>query len=448
MLKSKAVALILILIIIALTASAIYFFNQQTTTAVTTSTRADTGLAGGQAQVTDSCGFIRLTASESPACPRLVTDIDAAGKPLAAVTATNQVAEYTNTFTLTNISSAPRTVVYTKMGFFCDEPYGTATSNGNGGFRPVCIGNPVVIEETVTLQPNESKAVVVTTKNASAKACGTFQNDIIYGTFQNDINIKSVDGNAGCSVPTAEQVKAGNVAGWGLCQTGKSFTQCPAVPTTAPAETCGMVQVRINVCTEPSPTKCGGPCDDGDQYPDCEADHTCVQSSNGSFCAKKGLETKCLENGNNINCCVNPTYTPVPTYTPLPTYTPIPPIVQEQQQQQQQQQQQEQQTVTAPGGVIVQRSAPLVTTIVQPPQQVIVQQPAQAIAQAVQPTYTPAPPQPTYTVIPTFTPYPTQPPQASYTPVPPPPPPPVSGSPIPFILAGVPVILLILGMLL
>lgn len=443
----KRLALVLIIIIIIFTIGAIYFFNQQTTTALTTQTRADTGLAGGQAQVTDSCGFIRLSVSESPSCPRLVTDIDASGKPLAPVTTTNNVAEYSTTFTLTNVSNATRTVKYVKMGFFCDEAYGTATPNGNGGYRPVCIGNPNVITENVTLQPNESKAVVVTTRNATEKACGTFQNDIVYGTFQNDLNIVSVDGNTACSVPTAEQIKAGNVAGWGFCQTGKSFTQCPVVPTTAPTtapQTCGMVQVRINACTSPTtppPTKCGSPCDEGDQYPDCEADHVCVESGNGSFCAKRGLETNCQENGNATNCCVNPTNTPIPTYTPLPTYTPVPPpppIVQQQQQQQQQQQ-----TGT---NVITQQGAPQtvqVTTIVQLPAQQIIQQ--QQTVQQIQPTYTPQPLPPTYTIMPTFSPYPTQPAQPTYTPVPAPP---VSGSPLPFILAGIPVILLILGMVL
>jgi hypothetical protein len=48
-------------------------------------------------------------------------------------------------------------------------------------------------------------------------------------------------------------------------------------------------------------------------------------------------------------------------------------------------------------------------------------------------------------VIPTYTQFPTQPPQATYTPVPPPP---RSGNPIPFVVAGVPIVLLILGMLL
>jgi hypothetical protein len=81
-----------------------------------------------------------------------------------------------------------------------------------------------------------------------------------------------------------------------------------------------------------------------------------------------------------------------------------------------------------------------VQQIITSPPQIIVQQ-----QQQVQPTYTPVPPLPTFTIIPTYTPYPTLPAQATYTPVPPPP---VSGSPIPFIIAGVPVILLILGMLL
>jgi hypothetical protein len=163
-------------------------------------------------------------------------------------------------------------------------------------------------------------------------------------------------------------------------------------------------------CKAPQVVQCGQSCDNTTNNIKCQTGYTCTDYGSGKVCAKNSLMSQCTEANTSsatVDCCQEVTPTPIPTYTPFPsptpypTYTPIPP-------------------------------------------QVIVQQ-QQPQVQQVQPTYTPVPPPPTYTVIPTYTPFPTQPPQATYTPVPPPP---RSGNPIPFVVAGVPIVLLILGMLL
>ena len=237
--KRKLLTIILLVLVIAGTVSAIYFFNQATSTSQTTQTRADTGVAwqeNGQGKVAvDPCGFIQITASESPACKRLANALDASGNPISPVTGTNEVAEYSTTFTLKNLSNQTRTVAYKKMGFFCDEPYGQPTSDNQGGYRPHFISNPEISDETITLAPGEEKNITVVKRNQSAAKCGTFQNDIVYGSFQTDLNIVSVDGNTSCALPSTEAQARGSVAAWGLCQTGKPFAACPAAsPTTAP----------------------------------------------------------------------------------------------------------------------------------------------------------------------------------------------------------------------
>lgn len=159
-------------------------------------------------------------------------------------------------------------------------------------------------------------------------------------------------------------------------------------------------------CKAPVTVQCGESCGTNNRV--CQPGYTCTDYGSGKVCSKNSLMPQCTEASTSnakTDCCTEvtptppPTYTPYPSPTPYPTFTPLPP----------------------------------------PPQQQI------QYIQQVQPTYTPIPPPPTYTVIPTFTPFPTQPPQATYTPVPPPP---RSGNPIPFVVAGVPIILLILGMLL
>lgn len=157
-------------------------------------------------------------------------------------------------------------------------------------------------------------------------------------------------------------------------------------------------------CKAPQIVQCGQSCDSSTNNIKCQTGYTCTAYGSGKVCAKNTLMSQCSEASTSnatVDCCQEvtptliPTYTPFPSPTPYPTYTPFPVQVQ--------------------------------------------------YIQQVQPTYTPVPPPPTYTVIPTYTPFPTQPPQATYTPVPPPP---RSGNPIPFVVAGVPIVLLILGMLL
>lgn len=210
------------------------------------------------------------------------------------------------------------------------------------------------------------------------------------------------------------------------CYDNPSQTSCCSeptpTPTTRPTNT-------PSPTPSPRPAQCGYPC--GEDQGVCQNGEICVQSTDGRrYCSMPEHQQRCATNGGGYtNCCTaptptpQPTYTPVPSPTPQPTYTPIPPPPQQQQVIVQQQQ---------PQQVIVQQQ--------QQPQQVI-----QQVVQQVQPTYTPVPPPPTYTLIPTFTQYPTQPPQATYTPVPPPP---VSGNPIPWIVVGTPVLLMLLGMVL
>lgn len=208
------------------------------------------------------------------------------------------------------------------------------------------------------------------------------------------------------------------------CYDNPSQTSCCTEPTPTPTTK------PTNTPTptpSPRPAQCGYPC--GEDQGVCQNGEICVQSTDGRrYCSMPEYQQRCATNGGGYtNCCTaptptpQPTYTPVPSPTPQPTYTPIPPPPQPQQ-------------------VIVQQ---------QQPQQVVVQQQqpqvVQQVVQQVQPTYTPVPPPPTYTLIPTFTPYPTQPPQATYTPVPPPP---VSGNPVPWIVVGTPVLLMLLGMVL
>lgn len=240
----------------------------------------------------------------------------------------------------------------------------------------------------------------------------------------------------------------------GVDPTGKTcdaacviYTALPTTPTVAPTgttlpttgspapTTSPQVTPKLNACAYTECDDLTSPCNDG---------LICVAAINGRhYCSKPEFENACYTNPSEASCCtaptnapepsplptatlvptetptptltLTPTQTPTPTLSPTPTNTPTPLP-----------------TLTPLPPVYVQ-GPPRITYIVQ-------QQP-----QRVQPTYTPQPPQPTYTTIPTFTPYPTMATQATQTPVPPPP---VSGNPVPFIIAGVPVLMLILGMIL
>jgi hypothetical protein len=202
----------------------------------------------------------------------------------------------------------------------------------------------------------------------------------------------------------------GKVCGTGMtCVQSENGNYCAMDKYT---EACSEMGTYDACCKAPVTVQCGESCGTNNRI--CQPGYTCTDYGSGQVCAKNSLMPQCTEASTSnakTDCCTEvtptppPTYTPYPSPTPYPTFTPLPP----------------------------------------PPQQVVQQQQQVQYVQQVQPTYTPIPPPPTYTVIPTYTQFPTQPPQATYTPVPPPP---RSGNPIPFVVAGVPIVLLILGMLL
>ncbi len=254
MARKKVITLVLLFVLVLLTGVSIYLFSNLNQETQTTQTRADTYVAtGAKGLGIDPCGHIQISVSESPACPLLTRDLDASGKPVSPVTATNSVSEYKTTYYLKNISTQKRTVKYKKMSFFCDEPYGQPTNNGQGGYRPHCIGNPVFTDESVTLEPNAVHSFDIIVKNKSDNKCGSFQSDVVYGSFQTDINIVDVDGNTSCAFPSTEAQQSGSVAAAGLCQTGKSFSQC-----TAPTQPAVSVTRTPSADTPPSMT-IGGP---------------------------------------------------------------------------------------------------------------------------------------------------------------------------------------------
>ncbi len=306
-----------------------------------------------------------------------------------------------------------------------DWKSGTLTRNDNYG-KTICAGKPINFDKGVIFGVNYLQNGKGWSNNLWCRNAGPEPN---MGKLHLGTNPSGKSCNAPCVIKTSLP--------------GPTTTPAqPTTPTATPvAPTPTITQSPTPTLTytpTPTPTRvpsCGRPC--GGELGDCAPGMTCVDTINGKLCSMDQFQQACTEQGTLQACCSAPTPTTQPTYTPAPTYTPQPAIVQQQQQQQQQAL-----LVQRPGQTIVQQ----VTQIVQPqiiitsPPAIIVQQQAQ-----IQPTYTPLPPPPTYTIIPTFTPYPTQQAQASYTPVPPPP---VSGNPIPFILAGVPVLLLLLGMIL
>ncbi len=205
-----------------------------------------------------------------------------------------------------------------------------------------------------------------------------------------------------------------------------------AQPTRTPQlEGCGTLRFAVEACTETKTITCGSPCGEG--LGECEEDHICIMTRDRNrICALKDNEQACSQNGTEGACCREltptplptnttiPTPTPYPTFTPFPTYTPIQPN-----------------TRVETRDVQVIRPTVIVQT-----QEIPITAPP--VVQQVQPTFTPVPPPPTYTPLPTYTPIPTQPPQPTYTP----PAIPVAGNPIPWVVAGVPVVLMLLGMLL
>lgn len=248
MAKKKVLMLILIIAAIGLVGGAIYFFNTVTQQQRTTGTRADTFVRGTPVGPgIDACGHIQVTVEELTACSLLAKSLNPDNTPKTPVTASVDISEYKTRYYLKNISSQKRTVTYTRMAFFCEEPFGTAKPDGN----PHCIGNPDIKDVTITLEPGQVEAIDIFVKNNSANKCGSFQTDMNYGSFQTDLNIKSVDGKEECALPSKELQASGSVAAAGICQTGKSAASCPAnTPTPATLPPSMTLQGPDNACYE------------------------------------------------------------------------------------------------------------------------------------------------------------------------------------------------------
>lgn len=243
--------LILIIAGIGLIAGSIYFFNSITGEQRTTGTRADTFVRGTPVGPgIDPCGHVQINVEELTKCSLLTSSLDANGNPTTPVSGSVDISEYQTRYYLKNISNQKRTVSYKRMAFFCEEPYGQPTTNAEGGYRPHCIGNPDVKDETVTLEPGQVHVVDIFVKNNSANKCGSFQTDMVFGSFQTDVNILSIDGDNKCAFPSLELQQKGSVAAAGICQTGKSASNCPEEKTPAKLPPSMTLQGPDNACYE------------------------------------------------------------------------------------------------------------------------------------------------------------------------------------------------------
>ncbi|MFW5703439.1 MAG: hypothetical protein ACOCXQ_01255 [Patescibacteria group bacterium] len=201
--KKKLLSLLLVVIITIGIISALFFTGVLNWSDIAPGSRAFTNTDTR----TDTCSVVQITTTESPSCP----DIQPGdGK-------TNNIAEYSNTFTITNTKNEPIQVSYRKMGFWCKEPY-TANADPQS---VVCVEFGDVRIETVTIPANGTHVVTVTTPTQTTKVCGR---------YQNDIQIVSVNGDTTCKTPEV----AGQVSGWGLCKTG---IECPG------EEVCSAIEV-------------------------------------------------------------------------------------------------------------------------------------------------------------------------------------------------------------
>ncbi|MBI2051195.1 hypothetical protein HYT33_00330 [Candidatus Roizmanbacteria bacterium] len=154
----------------------------------------------------DSCNLVGIKVEEIPACPRLSKQQNGVLVPPQTPDQTNNVATYKTTYRITNITSQPHVVSYKKFGFFCTKPYGTCNENGQ------------IVEDTVTIEAEQSFDVVVDLTNPTGSACGTFQTDFL---------IFAIDGNNSC---VFQGKKPGSIGAAGLCETG---IPCPEIPPTA-----------------------------------------------------------------------------------------------------------------------------------------------------------------------------------------------------------------------
>ncbi len=176
--------------------------------------------------VNSPCGYITVSTSESPSCPRLASLTQFYPTPTIIIFRpgeTNNVATYSNTYTLSNTDAQPHTVVYNTWSAHCDSPYGDPTYTGSTWWF-VCNDRSQPLEgRSITIPAHGSVDVVVSRAGTyTPQACGS---------FQLDLSISSVDGETACNkigIPLEDYA-------WGFCQTG--VDQCLSTITATPFPT-------------------------------------------------------------------------------------------------------------------------------------------------------------------------------------------------------------------
>lgn len=159
---------------------------------------------------TDSCNRVRVTASESPSCPRLTWNNPGSCDDVSGG-ATNNLSSYSQTFTISSIDGGAHTVGYQTATNFCDNKYLTS---GFGGYCS-CTNNAIHTPGSIAIPAGGSRTVTINRANPYGQSCGSYQFDLW---------VDSVDGNNGCNLGNA-----GITGISGVCETGR--TCIPPPPT-------------------------------------------------------------------------------------------------------------------------------------------------------------------------------------------------------------------------
>jgi hypothetical protein len=159
------------------------------------------------------CRTIRIEAYESPRCGEIC---ESGG---GRCEGTNDIGStYSTTYTLTNVTNEAHTVAYGQYSYYCpSKKYG----DGNR----TCMENNIESQETVTLEPGQTKTIKITRDGLLRKgqSCGTYQTDLI---------VWSIDGNDRCSYGPRVTSQ-----GWGICMTGRACNTSLPTPTPSPSPT-------------------------------------------------------------------------------------------------------------------------------------------------------------------------------------------------------------------
>ena len=141
----------------------------------------------------DTCGFVEVSFSESPECPRLENN-----------TGQNNVSSYQTRYTLKNVTNQRHVLQLSRLSHYCIEPYGQINTSGGAH----CGTDRQSQDMDLTLEANETKVVTISRSSLSGEACGSFQTDIL---------LNSIDDNIDCHSPNTGN---STLYGWGMCQTG------------------------------------------------------------------------------------------------------------------------------------------------------------------------------------------------------------------------------------